>query len=94
MGNTIKLWAKDSKYTLYAIFCPACKRIHCFSTEFHKINLEEVTVTPSLLMNPFDVDSPLCHSFITNNQIRFLGDCEHEFKNQTLDLPEVPDELI
>jgi len=34
----------------------------------------------------------ICHSFITNGQIEFLGDCTHEFAGQTMDLPEIEDE--
>jgi hypothetical protein len=30
----------------------------------------------------------LCHSFIKDGQIQFLGDCTHELANQTVDLPE------
>lgn len=29
-----------------------------------------------------------CHSFVTDGQIRFLDDCTHELKGQTIDLPE------
>ena len=31
----------------------------------------------------------ICHSFITNGRIQFLGDCTHELKGQTVDLPEI-----
>lgn len=30
----------------------------------------------------------ICHSFVTNGQIKFLSDCTHAFAGQTLDLPE------
>lgn len=36
----------------------------------------------------------VCHSFVTRGQIRFLGDCTHAFRDQTLDLPEWPRALI
>jgi len=29
-----------------------------------------------------------CHSFVTDGRIQFLNDSTHEFKGQTLDLPE------
>lgn len=29
-----------------------------------------------------------CHSFITDGQIKFLGDCTHALAGQTVDLPE------
>ena len=35
---------------------------------------------------PYDLHK-VCHSFITDGRIRFLGDCTHHLKNQTVDLP-------
>jgi len=31
----------------------------------------------------------VCHSFVTDGRIQFLGDCTHAFAGQTVDLPEV-----
>ena len=31
----------------------------------------------------------VCHSFITDGKIQFLGDCTHELKNQTVDLYDI-----
>lgn len=33
----------------------------------------------------------ICHSFVTDGRIQFLGDCTHELAGQTLDLPSWPD---
>lgn len=33
----------------------------------------------------------VCHSFVNDGKIQFLGDCTHEFAGQTLDLLEVED---
>lgn len=30
----------------------------------------------------------VCHSFVTDGRIEFLGDCTHDLKGQTVDLPE------
>jgi hypothetical protein len=30
----------------------------------------------------------VCHSFVTDGHIQFLGDCTHELAGQTVDLPE------
>lgn len=32
----------------------------------------------------------VCHSFVTDGRIQFLGDCTHELANQTVDLPAWP----
>ena len=31
----------------------------------------------------------VCHSFVTDGQIRFLSDCTHELVDQTVDLPDL-----
>ena len=33
----------------------------------------------------------ICHSFITDGKIQFLGDCTHHLAGQTVDLPELED---
>jgi hypothetical protein len=65
-------------------------------------SMEAPTFTPSLLVRTgkyvpgheaFDDEgynlSSICHSFIREGKIQFLGDCTHALKNQTVDLPEV-----
>lgn len=34
----------------------------------------------------------VCHSFVTDGRIQFLGDCTHEMAGQTVDLPEMPED--
>lgn len=47
---------------------------------------EKPTLKPSVLTwNQQD----RCHTWITDGQAQFLGDCSHEFANQTLDLLEI-----
>ncbi len=31
----------------------------------------------------------ICHSFVTDGKIRYLGDCSHELAGQTIDLPDI-----
>lgn len=33
-----------------------------------------------------------CHSFVTAGRIQFLNDCTHALANQTVDLPDVPED--
>lgn len=35
----------------------------------------------------------VCHSFVTDGRIQFLGDCTHELAGQTVDLPDWPDDV-
>ena len=37
-----------------------------------------------------DVPSTVCHHFIRDGRIEFLGDCTHALRGQTVDLPDVP----
>ncbi len=57
-------------------------------------DLDSPTLSPSVLTwatNPSTgADIFRCHSFVTNGKIQFLGDCSHELKNQTIELPEIP----
>ena len=38
----------------------------------------------------FDHIDTVCHSFVTDGRIQFLGDCTHSLAGQTVDLPEFP----
>lgn len=67
-------------------------------------NLDRPTFTPSVLVRgvqwaadegfhkPNHKVAPgeqiICHSFVTDGRIQFLGDCTHVLAGQTVDLPE------
>lgn len=78
----------------YMFWCPGCKAVHAIYTNLadrHNWqfdgNLEEPTFSPSLLRHANKV-SPRCHTFVRKGQIEFLGDCEHDLKGQTVQIPE------
>lgn len=58
-------------------------------------DLARPTFTPSVLVhshptldeNDQPATTPQCHSFVTDGQIAYLGDCTHELVGQTVDLP-------
>jgi hypothetical protein len=72
----------------YHYMCPGCGYIHALSPDVHKFNgdLDKPTFSPSLLQN-FSPER-ICHSFIADGRIQFLGDCWHQLKGQTVELPE------
>lgn len=35
----------------------------------------------------------ICHSFVIDGQIQFLGDCTHELAGQTVPLPDLPESV-
>lgn len=62
-------------------------------------NLELPTFTPSVLGrwdewqgDGVPAKSHVCHSFVRNGRIEFLGDCTHALAGQTVDLPDIEGE--
>lgn len=88
----------------YMFKCPGCKMYHEVyvrpaknglgaSWQFNG-DLEKPTFSPSLLVKGYSEKlgrDYVCHSFIVDGQIQFLGDCTHELAGQTVPLPEVED---
>ena len=37
-----------------------------------------------------DLKCTICHTFVTDGRIQFLGDCTHELAGQTVPIPEWP----
>jgi len=80
-------------HTQYLYMCIGCEQEHAFALKseggHHDFNmdLENPTVSPSLLQN-FTPDR-ICHSFIKDGKIQYLGDCWHKLKGQTIELPNI-----
>jgi hypothetical protein len=80
---------------MVTIFCPACRTVHCINHSpggwgFNG-DVERPTITGSIGFHGEDSGGAYCHSFVKDGMIEFLGDCGHEYKGQTLPLPEVPE---
>ncbi len=73
------------------IYCPGCEAAHALQVPRWSFNgsYDAPTFTPSLLTR----GEKLCHLFITDGRLRFLGDCEHDLANQVVDLPDLPEWL-
>lgn len=85
--------------------CPGCGSHHYLAIRPNKLpngaswtyngNPDAPTFSPSLLrrVDRSNRSEPrpdmVCHSFVTDGKIQFLGDCTHALVNQTIDLPEV-----
>lgn len=79
----------------YVFFCPGCKRVHFFSDRWSfNGDMENPTVTPSILTGKHDFNTDRCHSFITDGQIQFQSDCYHELAGQTVPLGDCSEEQI
>lgn len=85
-----------------AYYCPGCKDVHTIPA---KIGVKDVgawqwngstvapTVTPSVNVNPSHPEVQ-CHHFVTDGNIVYCGDCHHELKGQTVELPLVKDTVL
>jgi len=56
-------------------------------------DLEKPTFTPSIHIKRqrlgSNTNETICHSYVKNGMIEYLGDCKHEFKGQTIEIPDV-----
>lgn len=84
----------------YIFYCPGCKEAHHYWTKPERGhvwafngNVERPTFTPSLRLFETDngVEHTICHLFVTDGQIIFCGDSNHDLKGKTVPLPELPD---
>jgi len=72
--------------------CPGCKCTHPFEVDCAERgwtwngSMDKPTFTPSLLCN--QGSDFVCHSFVTDGKIQFLGDCYHDLKGQTVEIPD------
>ena len=67
-----------------AAYCPGCQSYHLFDSRWiFNGNHTAPTFTPSMLVNA-NQPASRCHSFVQDGSWRFLDDCFHELKGQTV----------
>lgn len=102
MNDEIKLKKLRSyKYGDHAkglhFYCPACDDIHGVIIEgdtskvpVWKFNgdYDRPTFEPSIRVT---YNKSMCHFHIENGNIKYCGDCTHDFKNKIIELPLLPD---
>jgi hypothetical protein len=78
--------------TLYVFHCPGCGYGHPFEVPRWSWNgsMDRPTFIPSLWCNKSDPASS-CHSVVTDGKIRFLDECFHNLKGQTVEIPDWED---
>lgn len=82
---------------VYSFFCPGCEELHLFTTlrarrpvwTFNG-DMANPTFAPSLL---YPDKTPRCHLFLREGKLQFCSDCGHKLAGQTVDLPEIPEEM-
>ncbi len=87
--------SKDGTIQQVWIFCPGCNTHHAFTTRHPTFapwkwngSVGLPSFSPSMLVNKDDPKTR-CHSLVREGQIEYLGDCFHELKNKTVELPEI-----
>lgn len=88
--------------TLLSFYCPGCKTYHHVQhgdvdgpTWRWNGDAENPTLSPSILVTYNGSDAgvdgappAVCHSFIEDGRIRYLGDSTHALAGQTVELPD------
>lgn len=86
--------------------CPGCNMQHAVYVQGDSVPvwtwnnlLDKPTFSPSIRRQGPQRDAAgnftcgsegVCHSFVRDGMIEFLGDCTHALKNQTVPLPAMP----
>lgn len=84
----------------YYFECPGCKCSHGVWVKpwngpvwgFNG-SVDLPTFSPSILVRFGPGGKSVCHSFVKEGNIQFLGDCTHELAGKTVPLPEVSDRV-
>lgn len=94
----------DADFGLWGHYCPGCKSIHEIAVEKPFPNgarwsfngsLDSPTFTPSINIGWATSEGApkRCHYHLTAGQIKYLGDCTHELRGQTVPLPDIPETM-
>lgn len=99
-AQLLKIDANETRLTWY---CPGCKCSHGVPVPPHPQawqwngSLNAPTLSPSVLVTYEDIggglpkDRPsVCHCFVRDGCIEFLGDCAHELASQTVEMTSKP----
>jgi uncharacterized protein DUF6527 len=85
----------------YCFWCVACKSLHPFRISHYADapgaplwtfngDFERPTFAPSLRLHRTQV-SPECHVTITNGEIQYHNDCDHDMKGKKILIPDIPE---
>lgn len=75
----------------YSFYCPGCKNHHSITSSWtFNRDYNKPTISPSILVQSASPKGTkrICHSFVKDGMIQFLGDCTHDLKNQTVEIPD------
>jgi len=86
-GVTRSVNNQSDEHAGWMIHCPGCGHGHLFDARWtFNGDVDKPTFKPSMLVNANMPGHIRCHSFVTDGEIRFLNDCDHDLKGQTVKL--------
>ena len=95
MGIKLKRIYEYESKVVYAFRCLGCEEEHQVRLEGEGAwqwnrSFESPTIQPSILVNRgrCNPTAHVCHSFVTDGKIQYLGDCTHALAGQTIELPD------
>lgn len=90
----------DSVFGTVKFKCPGCGLLHILNVDKDprprwawNRSESKPTLTPSInAWREFGGSrkTEVCHSYVVDGKIRFLNDCTHSLKGQTVDLADIP----
>ena len=84
---------KNESHITYCFWCVACDEVHCINNQWtFNEDLDNPTFNPSVLVQGIRNESyfsPRCHLFIQEGKLKYLPDCEHDFRGQTVEMIDV-----
>jgi len=104
MAKIAKVSNREHEYLFNCPGCKNWHRFHSGGVEAPNKpqwefdgNMDKPTLSPSYLTwhggtgadGKWNDRHYVCHSFIKNGMIQFLGDCTHELKNKTIELLDI-----
>lgn len=91
---------------MYKFYCPACKECHWVAVGPRSLwgsqpmwafngDFKKPTINPSLLVTHKTPNGERrCHSFIRDGNIQYLGDCTHDLRGKTVEIPDFPEAML
>ncbi|MDR1718056.1 MAG: hypothetical protein LBS20_19640 [Prevotella sp.] len=88
---------KEMGEGVYEFYCQGCRRRHHVWTDRNSRpywdfngDTDRPAISPSILVTyPTPSGNRICHSFIQAGHIRYLADCSHGLRGQTLELCDI-----
>lgn len=103
-GDVVEVLSSDDRGPMVWFACPGCGENHGLpvgdGTRHPRWTFngdkQKPTLTPSILARtgpwvsgPKQGQTEICHSYVRDGQIQFLGDCTHKLAGQTVPLPPI-----